>query len=612
MDAPAPNPLQAVRQELSAFAQRLQGLETKQLAALAASSPAVHFATCVRIFDKNNELVRPKPNVLQLRISAAYEAFQAIGVPLRAVVCKPRQTGGSTFVGHVGALHCKRRRVDGLIVSDKAKNSENLVSRIKEYHAHDRFPWGVNIEAKADSVAFSNGSVMGIDTAENVKAGIGRTRQWFHASEVGKWPKTSIKNDNKVMSAILPSVAKTGPSVVFAESTPEGASGWMYETYDKAVTLDAAIDALAQGNAIPGNGWVKIFAAWFEFIEHDMEYLTGRPVSESDIRAMERSLSDRERAGIQRYGWTWGQVAWRRMIIESECGGEDERMDEYYPEDDVTCWLVSGRPRFNSSCLRAMEDEAKSAPAPEYLKLTDIGNGQVGTAWVRTRGEADCLVWERPMIGHAYILSLDPATGDSQTHGKDPDAHSIQIWRRGYMDENGLKHRHKLVARVLPGCRWDVDVAAVTAMLLSRYYGRCMVMQEVNMGLGFLELFKIMGVPMYEREVIDPNSPNRNEPKRQIGWKLSDKDQRNSLIECLATAIRMGDVEVLCLDWLKQASSFIITDSGKAQARPGAHDDDIMAGAMGIYGLPNATIMVGFVRKRRLPRDWDKWRAPGR
>ena len=136
-----------------------------------------------------------------------------------------------------------------------------------------------------------------------------------------------------------------------------------------------------------------------------------------------------------------------------------------------------------------------------------------------------------------------------------------------------------------------------------------MVMLEVNMGLGFLELLKIQGVPMYEREVIDPNSPNRNEPKRQIGWKLSDKDQRNSLVECLATSIRMGDIEVLCLEWLKQARSFIIMDNGKACARPGAHDDDIMSGAMSVYGLPNATIMTGFVRKRRKPRDWDKWRV---
>jgi hypothetical protein len=34
------------------------------------------------------------------------------------------------------------------------------------------------------------------------KAGIGDTRQAFHAQEVGKRPKTGVKNDKRVMSAV--------------------------------------------------------------------------------------------------------------------------------------------------------------------------------------------------------------------------------------------------------------------------------------------------------------------------------------------------------------------------------------------------------------------------
>lgn len=605
------SPVESARATIKAFVDKLRSLTSRQLAAVARLSPAVHFATCVRIFDKRNELIRPIPNILQLRISAAFEAFEAIGVPLRAVICKPRQTGGSTFVGHIGQLFCKRKRVDGLTVSDKKDNSANLVARIRDYDAHDKFPWGVKLDFVADAVRFSNGSGMAIDTAENVKAGIGRTRQWFHASEVGKWPRTSVKNDARVMAAILPSVPKVGFTCVFGESTPEGASGWMFNTYDGAVTLEVALAALAAGKPIPGNGWIKIFAAWYEFREHDMEYINRRPMAAGEIADMKRTMSDRERDGIERYGWTWGQIAWRRLMIASECNGDEDAFDEYYPEDDVRCWLVSGRPRFNAGMIKAMEDEAKAAPAPDNVKFTDMGSDGVGVNYVGSMGEADALVWERPAEGMAYLVTLDPATGESQTHGKDPDAHSCQVWRRGYIDENGQKRRHKLVARMVPGCRWDVDIAAIVVANLSKWYGNCLVMPEVNMGLGFIELFKLMGVPLYEREVLDENAPNRNKPRMQIGWKLDNKQQRNSLIECLATAIRMGDVEVLCLEWLKQAKAFIIGDDGKAQARPGSHDDDVMAGAMGIYGMPNATVKVGHVRRRRKPRDWDQWRPIG-
>lgn len=301
-----PSPLEKSRAEIRAFAERLRGLSVRELAALARLSPAVHFATCVQILDKANDLIRPVPNILQLRISAAFEAFEAIGVALRAVVCKPRQTGGSTFVGHVGQVWSKRKRIDGLTVSDLSKNSAHLVSRIKEYDEHDRYPWGVSLADTADRIDFSNGSVMAIGTAENMKEGIGRTRQWFHASEVGKWPKTTIKNDMKIMQAILPSVPKTGSdrkpifSVVFAESTPEGATGWMATTYKGAVTLEMALEALAEGRAIPGNGWIKIFAAWHEFEEHTIEAVTGRKLMPEEVREMQRTLSDREREGIDR------------------------------------------------------------------------------------------------------------------------------------------------------------------------------------------------------------------------------------------------------------------------------------------------------------------------
>lgn len=609
------SPLEQARQETARFAAHLARLSNREIAALARLSPAVHFATCVRIFNKANELIRPVPNILQLRISAAFEAFEAIGVPLRAVVCKPRQTGGSTFVGHVGQVWCKRKRIDGLTVSDVAKNSAHLVGRIQEYDSHDRFPWGVTFKATADKIDFTNGSVMAIGTAENMKEGIGRTRQWFHASEVGKWPKTTVKNDMKIMAAILPSVPKAAGnepvfSVVFAESTPEGATGWMATTYRGAVTLETALEALADGRAIPGNGWVKIFAAWHEFEEHTIEAVSGRKLTPPEIIEIQRTLTDREREGIERYAWTWEQVAWRRFMIENECGGDEERFDEYYPEDDVRCWLTSGRPRFNVGRLEQMRRSAEGV-RPQYVKLGDMGSDGVAVTRVGGVGECDALVFEEPREGMAYVLSLDPATGASQTHGKDPDAHSAQVWRRGYRDENGEKHRHKLVARLVPGCRWDVDQAAVAVACLSKWYGNCLVMLETNMGGGFLELFKLMGVPMYEREVIDPRSPNRAKPLLQIGWKLTDKEQRNSLIECLATAIRMDDIEVPCVEWIRQAQAFVVDETGKAAARAGSHDDEVMAGAMGVYGLPNATVLTGMVRKRRKPRDWDKWRPVG-
>ena len=52
---------------ISRFRERLRGLSDDVLAVMTRQSPAVHFASCVRIQDKHNEPIQPVPNILQLR-----------------------------------------------------------------------------------------------------------------------------------------------------------------------------------------------------------------------------------------------------------------------------------------------------------------------------------------------------------------------------------------------------------------------------------------------------------------------------------------------------------------------------------------------------------------
>lgn len=58
-----------------------------------------------------------------------------------------------------------------------------------------------------------------------------------------------------------------------------------------------------------------------------------------------RTLTNREVNGINTYKWTPEQIAWRRDKLNSECGGSEELLDEYYPEDEITCFLSFWRPR---------------------------------------------------------------------------------------------------------------------------------------------------------------------------------------------------------------------------------------------------------------------------
>ncbi|WP_035613476.1 hypothetical protein [Haloferula sp. BvORR071] len=553
--------------------------EGEQLA-LAMISPAVHFATCVTIKDRNNQpLQNPPPNVLQRRMSTAFETLMERGVgKIRMIVVKPRQVGCSTFAQHIMYHFGQRRAVEGIVISDVKEHSEELLQKLKSYGHSDRFPWGRRMGGTKRTVTWDHGTNWTVDSAENPDAGVGGTRQAAHFSEVAKWPATAVKNAERTMAAVLPSLGGS-PSVVIAESTPEGAFGWFFDTYAAALRLEELL-ALLDSSCAPEEVWVKVFAAWWEFPEHRR----GKAVSAGEIGRIRETLSPSEEQGIERHAWDWEQIAWRRDTIDAKCNGSEKIFDCYYPEDDVSCWAASGAPRFEMSVLMDMDARARQAMSETgWLVAQETG----GVAFSPQRdGKGELQVWERPREGMRYVIACDPATGESQTIGADPDRTSIQVWRARYFD-TGLDRAipARLVARIRPPFTGDDDVAAGHVTRLSQWYGHALVALEVNQGLQVLRLLKDAGVPLYKRVVESARTKSREE---QYGFKLTDDNQRRMVIEGLAAAIRNREVEVLCRDWIHEAMVFITKSNGRSEAAPGEHDDDVMAAAMAWEVLPSA------------------------
>jgi len=578
-------------------------MEEEDVYAIARSSPIAHFATCTQILDKSNELISPKPNILQRRMSEAYEALMLLEIPARIIVCKPRQVGCSTFATHIAYHHCRKQRTTGIVISDLSRNSQKLLEKVRDYQFRDRMDWGVGMRERAGTINWTNGSELDIDSAENSKAGIGRTRQLAICSEIGKWPKTGIKNDKRLMEAMLPSIAKKPGTVVIAESTPEGSSGWMYETYmgakDRpgAMFLDDFIEEYERTGKVPGNGWVKVFGAWWEFEEHQI------PVNEYQVERMKATMTESEAEEVKAHDLTWSQLAWRRYIIDSECSGSESAFFEYYPPNDQICWLVSGRPRFNMGAIAMMERQGQGVRSDVGF-LTPQWNETV--TWAKARdGRGDIEIWEPPREGMRYLVACDPATGVDQTESKDPDRHSVLVFRAAYATETGEDQPIRLVARVRAPFQGESDQVAEHIVNLSLYYGRCLVVLETNMGLHILELLKDRGVPLYHRIVNDDLS--KGTKSKRIGFKLKDANLRRSVVDMLATHIREGGLQVECPHWLQEAKSFIITKTGREEARPGTHDDDILCSAMALYSMSGATLYKGAVRRRHQPRDINEW-----
>lgn len=569
---------------------------TEEIERLIVGSPLEWGRFAVKIENKQKELVDFDPNVYQIRMSAVYETMQELGLPTRLIGLKPRQSGSSTFSTMICVHHCKKYKARGVMMADDFGNSQNLFRMAKRHCDTDVFPWGVAHTTARGEINFSNGSFLEQDTANNPKAGISATRQVVHLSETSKYPEDGVRDAYITISNMMASLNKHGPnSLAIAESTASGASGWHYEMWQEAVTLE---EYLAGKH---GNGWIKVFAAWFEFEDHKIAVTDGQAKDIMD------TLDRHEKRGIEKYNWTVEQIAWRRMTLHTECGGDIIQFNSHYPEDDVMCFASSGRPRFDIEGLQSLEKVAKSFMIPEYGAFSSHPAG--GVQWQpRAENEAVNLMFESPREGMRYLLAVDCMTGAQYTRGADPDSHAVAVIRAGYRDEHGRNYPPRVACKVVKPCRLDIDVLANVIEQMSLFYGRCLIVPERNQGIALIEAIKDRDLPIYQEDVLDRLT---SKTKKILGWE-TNKESKRRCVERLAALIRDSTASepkiLLDLDTIEECRTFVIDEKGGMSAQSGKHDDQVMAMAIGVTCMESATTLPPMIRRRRDPADRKHWK----
>ena len=567
---------------------------TPEISDIIVASPLEWGRFCVLIENKQKEMVAFDPNVLQERMSEVYETMQELGLPTRMLDLKPRQSGSSTFATMIVDHHCKRYSARGVVMADDFGNSQNLYRMATRHCDTDVFPWGVSHKTANKEIHFTNGSFIEQDTAQNPRAGIAATRQVVHLSEVAKYPQDGVRDAYITISNMMASVNKKGPnSLVIAETTAEGASGWFYDQWQGAVTLE---EFLAGKH---GNGWIKVFAAWFEFEDHSLE------VSPGQIADIMSTLDKREKRGVEKYNWTPQQIAWRRMVLKTECGGDEGQFDSHYPEDPESCFQSSGRPRFDMDGMQALQSIAKVHMAPQFGTFSH----NQSVAWTpRAENEASVFMYEEPREGCRYIVVVDCATGATYTRGADPDCHAAIVLRAGYKDEHGRSFPPRIVCRLVPNCRLDIDILANLVERMSLFYGRCLIVPERNMGIALIEQLRLRDLPLYQEETIDMLT---SKTSHLLGWE-TNKESKRRCVERLAALIRdsTGPDPKILLDehTLEQCRTFVVDAKGGCAAQSGKHDDDVMVAAIGVTCIESATTLSPMVRRRRPPADRASWK----
>lgn len=546
------------------------------------ANPLIHFAGFTEIEGKSHTWFKPVPNRLQFDIAEAYQYCVANNLPCRLIILKPRQVGCSTFCAEVCYHHMRRFKSDMIVMGDVAKRTEKVWSLFQDIPKHDSFAWDSKIpvaNTEKTRFAYRDGSegLVEHDTALDPKAGISGTRQVVWLTEAARYMKTSGR-DKKVITAVLNSLPQLPNTLGLAESTAEGASGWFYENWQKAVTLEER-----KAGAI-GNGWIKIFAPWFAFTEHSLE----RSAEYADYFTDE--LDVRERRGVELYGWNAAQIAWRRMKIANDCASDPRMFDQDFPEDAESCFLASGRPRFDMEALVPLEKAARVTHG--LARKGVLERGPDGGVNFRAAGESEAWLWvaEEPTYGLAYEGFIDPCQGEQSEGSLFPDAHACGILRRGYQDERKVIHKTRLAAAIdVPtGCRWDDNIIAERAKMLMDWYGGCEIVPEIGNGLGVLNELRRAGCLIYQREKMDNLRPGVR--LQVLGWE-TNRETRPIVVNAIGDAIRKRELDCSYQPAIGEMKTFVINDRGRAEAKSGCHDDWVLGIGIGLQCIERATVM---------------------
>ena len=574
-------------------------------------------------------------NTLQRRVEAAVRWCRDNGLPARIIVLKGRRSGCSLICSNVVNLECRREaKTKALVMADVFKRSDEVHGMVGQFASTDIFPWlakGVNGERVAPGfgvnitqrqIQYPNGSIVVKETALDPNAGRGGGFRVLWFSEAAHFPTDGVRDAKRLMLATLNTVPKTAGSIVIAESTAAGCAGWFYERWNAAKWPEYD-DYWKQWESNQGDGdpeevWLRVFAAWFEIPRNAMD------VTPAEAKEIMGSLTRREKAGVARYGWTAEQIKWRRWTVRNDFGGDENKMDQEYPEDPQSAFLSTGSPAFSRESLDALR--AMSARAVWRLGVLEAqgasfedvvqGKGMRDVAiYFRTTPEEEawCAILEEPRDGCHYLAVADPASMKDVSDGdNDLDSTSILVLRRGYFeertDEQRVWHRTRVVARIRKAIMQGHPPANITSYimaLLCRWYGNPPLVVETNKGEWVVLAARNAGLNLYEQRTIDRVT---NKATGVLGF-CQTVETRHTIVVGLQSAVhgterdRGGvktwepEIEVECPGIVEEMGTFVLS-KGRYEAAPGKHDDDVLALAMGLFCIEAAARYRARARRR--------------
>lgn len=354
-------------------------------------------ATCVKIKHKETgELVPFLLNAPQRRVLAMLEAERTAGRPIRIIMLKARQWGGSTLVQmYMAWIQCARRRMwHSLICAHVGKTAATIRGMYATMLEHYPQEWWQGTAAPKLN-RYQGQEVIREIAGRDCRVTIGSSERhdsirgadyaMAHLSEVAFWQDTAKHSPADFIRAICGAIARTPESLIVLESTANGMGNYFHAEWERSTRGES--------------DKITVFVPW-----HEIEIYRS-PVA--DPAALWSAMDPYEHA-LWRHGLTLEQIQWYHLK-RREYQNHHEMMAEY-PTTPQEAFANTGSGVFSPE---AVERLRAGCTAPVAVGEPSSATGEVtGPLSLRsvsfTPDTAGLMkVWEHPRPGGNYVAAVD-------------------------------------------------------------------------------------------------------------------------------------------------------------------------------------------------------------
>lgn len=421
----------------------------------------------------------------QRRFIARLEKRRKANKPIRIVLLKARQWGGSTtsqlYMAWLQLVH--KVGLNSLIIAHQGAGSDEIKDMFdrmirnypvemlhklgETYNENEPKLVGVGKSGSTHRVPQRNCKIK-IGTAERPDSCRGGDYNLVHLSEVGLWKATEGKKPEDIVRSACSGVLLRPYTMIVYESTANGTGNFFQREYDDAKSGKSQFEAM--------------FVSWFDIEQYSL------PIDDVEIfaqmlyanRENDNVPSVREESGKYLW-WLWEQGATLEAInwyIQERAKYTDHGLiAAEFPSDDVEAFVHSGARVFDKYKVEKLRPSCRP---PRYIGevYADEDEGKNALKNLRFTEDKQGLlyIWEMPEIDDKEIVTDRYVTiVDVGGRSNKADFSVILVLDRLFMAEGG---KPTVVAQ------WyghiDIDLLAWKAAQIAAFYDNSLLVIESN------------------------------------------------------------------------------------------------------------------------------------